>query len=479
MQMEHRTRPHILLITMDELRKDALSCYGNKAVATPHLDRLAEESIRFEKAYSVSPWCLPSRCAILTGLLPHESGAYSNFRKCELSAEIPNLFGILRDHGYRTTVFGKCHFSPVPYSSTRPDTTLPYDEFKDYYMSLGIDHLDLQDDKQVSVWFYDDYAKELDQAGYLEAYRKQVWSEKANGKVFAFPGPAEWHPDHWVGRKSAAYLEAYSEDRPLFAWVSFSGPHFPFDAHESYFDRVDMAKDATRNCKPGEFDDKARIHHESYYGPGGIEGSGAAADRACKNHSESYWQSLRRSYYANVALIDDQIGTIIHAARRKFGDNLLVIFTADHGEMLGNHGLWGKNNCAYEDVLNVPLLVQYPGESQGSVTNEQVMLTDIMATCLKAAGLKHEEMKGRDFKESGRNGGYDYVFAEGEGFSSVSNGRFKYIHLQKNNKLQYELFDLQQDPCEFHNLAGNPAYAGELAELRGRLLQLFMSQVLS
>ncbi|HEY0828024.1 MAG TPA: sulfatase-like hydrolase/transferase, partial [Bacilli bacterium] len=86
------TAPHILLITTDELRKDALSCYGNEAVSTPNLDQLAGQSIQFDKAYTASPWCLPSRCALLTGKFPHNTGAYSNFRKCELNAGIPNLF---------------------------------------------------------------------------------------------------------------------------------------------------------------------------------------------------------------------------------------------------------------------------------------------------------------------------------------------------------------------------------------------------
>ncbi|GLX67747.1 sulfatase family protein [Paenibacillus glycanilyticus] len=471
--------PHVIFITMDELRKDALSCYGNKAIETPHLDKLASESIRFDKAYAVSPWCLPSRSAILTGQYPHQSGAYSNFRKCELSADIPNLFGTFREGGYRTAVFGKCHFSPVPYSQTRPEVTLAYEAFRDYYLKLGIDHLDLQDDKQVSVWFYDDYAKELDAAGYLEAYRQEVWNEKANGKVFKFPGPPEWHPDSWVGRKAVQYIESYAEDQPMFAWVSFSGPHFPFDAPEPYLERVDMSKDTPRKWKADEFDDKRRIHHGSYHGPGGIEGSGAAADQACKNHSETYWQNLRRSYYANISQIDDAIGMILESVYRKFGDNALIIVTADHGEMLGNHGLWGKNNCAYEDVLNVPLLVQYPGERQGSATDAKVMLTDIMATCIKTAGLMEKKTVGRDFRESIHAGGYPYVFAEGEGFACVSDGRHKYVHVQKNGQQTCEMFDLAHDPYEYANIVDDPAYSAILSDLRGQLLNLYMNKVLA
>jgi arylsulfatase len=478
--MTNATKPHILLITADELRKDALSCYGNEAVATPNLDALASQSIRFEGAYAASPWCLPSRCSLLTGRLPHDSGAYSNFRKCELSTGIPNLFQELKKSGYYTSVHGKCHFSPVPYSETRADQTLPYEEFREYYLSLGMDHLDLQDDKQVSVWFYDDYAKELEAAGFLEAYRRDIW-DRSKAKVFPFPGPEFWHPDSWVGRKAVQFIEGYSEEKPLFSWVSFSGPHYPFDPPAEYFDRVDMSKDKPIVRKDGEFDDPARIHHLSYHGDGrGIaDGSYSAPDYAQKNYTDAYWRKLRHSYYANVAKIDEEIGRIVETARRRWGDNLLVIFTADHGEMLGNHGIWGKGDCGYEDVLNVPLLVQYPGERQHRSTDALVMLTDIFATCLKVAGAPPLPTDGRDFKERLEEGGCDYVFSEGEGFLTVSNGRRKYIHVAKNGREHEELFDLEQDPYEFDNVASIPAYAPVLAELRRAAIQLFMRKLLS
>lgn len=477
-----KKQPHILLITTDELRKDALSYYGNLAIQTPHLDALAAESIAFNRAYAASPWCLPSRCAMLTGQLPHNSGAYSNFRKCELSSGVPNLFQVLKENGYKTSVFGKCHFSPVPYSSTRPDVTLPYEAFRNYYLSLGIDHLELQDDKQVSVWFYDDYAKELDEAGYLKAYRDHTWNVEEYHKVFPFPGPEEWHPDSWVGRKSEQYFADYNEDQPLFSWISFSGPHYPFDPPEVYFDRVDMSKDLPRTVKPGEFDDESRIHHRSYHGNGRgiVDGAGVAPGMACKNYSEEYWHQLRKSYYANVAQIDDYVGRVLEAAKKRFGDDVLIIFTADHGEMLGNHGLWGKGDCGYEDVLNVPLFVKYPHETQGSVTDAKVMLTDIMATCMKAASVAEPvPTDGTDFRENIERGGYEYVFSEGEGFIAVSNGSHKYIHINKNGREHYELFDLARDPLEFNNVANQPEYVESLAELRKQIANLFMKKLLN
>ena len=208
--------PPIILVTCDELRQDALSCYGNRVISTPNLDALAASGARFDRAYTNSPWCLPSRCSLATGLYPHNNGAYSNFRPVSLDPALPNIYSLLRGAGYHTAHIGKCHYAPVPYSQTRPDATLPYDEFRAYYRSLGIDYLELQDDKQVSVWFMDDYARELESAGYLEAYRAATW-DRENAKVFPFPGPAEWHPDSWVGRKAAEYVAAYESEQPLFS----------------------------------------------------------------------------------------------------------------------------------------------------------------------------------------------------------------------------------------------------------------------
>ena len=471
-------KPNIVLITCDELRADALSCYGNRVISTPNLDGLAARGTRFERAYANSPWCLPSRCSLATGLYPHRNGAYSNFRDVALDPEIPNIYALLRDAGYYSAHIGKCHYAPVPYGETRPNQTLPYDEFRDMYLSLGIDTLALQDDKQVSVWFMDDYARELDAAGYLSAYRDAVWS-KENAKVFPFPGPEEWHPDSWVGRKACELLDSYSAAQPLFLWVSFSGPHYPFDAPAEYYERVDMSLDA-RVISATEFDDPSRIHSATFHGgpTGAIDGLGQAPGGATKNFSEAYWQELRRNYFANFAQIDDYIGRILASLDSRFGANTLIIFTADHGEMLGNHGLWGKNNCAYEDVWNVPLIVKQQASDEPRASDSMCMLVDILPTCLAAAGLKHDFCDGIPLDERIDSGGADHVFAEGEGFLAVSDGRFKLTRVAQGERQHTELIDLDSDPHEFVNRADEKALQSERARLQAALVDHLMAHSL-
>lgn len=465
----------IILITCDELRRDTLGCYGNEAIQTPHIDSLAAQGLKYNNFYTVSPWCLPARCSILTGKYPHRSGAYSNFRPCPLDEGADNIFKSLKRGGYKTGLVGKCHFAPVPYSETRPGTTHPYDEFKAYYLRLGIDHLDLQDDKNVSVWFYDDYSKALDAAGYLEPYRNAYWDRENNGLVYPFPAPAEWHPDMWVGKKAKEYIDADNLAQSTFTWISFSGPHYPYDTPQEYYDRVDESKLPPMTIKEGELDDPARIHHKSYHGGGNIDGCGPAPQRACKNYDEDYWRRLRISYHANMALIDDMVGEILKSAKEKYGDDCLILFTADHGEMLGSHGLWGKHNCAYDEVWRIPMIAKFPNQNKPETTDVIANSNDIFPTCLKAAGLEIPEIDGTPLQEQK---GMPYTFAEGEGYLAVTDGTIKYIHIEKPGESYRELLDMGSDPHEFENQINKPEYAQDVIRMAGQVVNHFMDTVM-
>ncbi|NED99558.1 sulfatase family protein [Phytoactinopolyspora halotolerans] len=478
------SRPAVLLITADQLRRDALGCYGNEAVATPNLDRLAADGTVFDCTYTASPWCLPSRSSLLTGRYPHNHGAYSNFRDTRLSADVPNLYQEFGARGYSVGHIGKCHYAPVPYGDTRPDRTLPYEAFREYYMSLGIEHLALQDDKQVSVWYYDDYAQELEKAGHLEAYRDAVWDREAR-KVFPFPGPAEWHPDAWVGRKTCEWINGddgahdstRDDDRPRFIWASFSGPHFPFDAPAEYLSRVDETKLGEPHVVASEWDDPARLHYRSFHGPsqGHMEGGGY------HDRDADFWRRLRLNYHANVALIDDQIGEIIAAAQAAFGDNLAVVFTCDHGEMLGNHGFWGKNRCFYDDVLRVPLILCRPGrEGAGTRSDRLSSLVDVYPTLLAFADADGAAA-GADDGVDGRHldgAGHTHVLAEGERFLTVTDGRYKLVNAHVGDTAYAEMFDLEADPHEVDNMAGSDDHAAAERDLQAAALGALVNAAL-
>lgn len=471
-------QPPIVLVTADELRADALSCYGNRAVETPNVDAIADDGVQFADAYTTSPWCLPARCSLATGLPPHRHGASTNYARWDgrLDTDVPTLYSLLKREGYHVAHFGKCHYAPGLHPDERVDgETIRADRFREFYLELGIDHLELQEGKQLPAWFYDDYSAALDAAGHLETYREAILADE---QVYVFPCPPEWHPDAWVGRTAVEYVEAYDGSRPLFVWVSFSGPHYPFDPPAEYLSAVDADAMAPRTIREDEYDDGTKLHAPSYHGADDLRRVDANKSvAATREFDESYWTDLRRHYLANVALVDEWVGDLRRAVART-PDEPLVVFAADHGEMLGDHDLWGKHNCAYRPVWQVPLLASLPDGPSGVVTDATVTLTDVTATLVAAGGGDAAGHEGRDLRRRLDGDGRDRVYAEGGGFAAVTDGRRTYVRLQGDGETYDELYDLDADPDEFEDLSDDPSRCDDLADCREDLLSRYLDAAL-
>ena len=155
----------------------------------------------------------------------------------------------------------------------------------------------------------------------------------------------------------------------------------------------------------------------------------------------------------------------------------MLIFTADHGEMLGSHGLWGKHNCAYEEVWHIPLLIRYPGQKEKASDSRLVNSTDLLPTCLRAGNIPIPACDGKPLQDQSWK--REYTFAEGEGYLAVTDGRYKYVHVQKGEEQGRELLDLVRDPDEFENKIEREEYQKALAELRGRLIEHLLPSVLA
>ncbi len=455
------------MITTDQQRWDTLGIYGCEAIQTPHIDSIGIRGRCFDNARVVSPWCLPSRCSLLTGLYPKNHGAYSNFGEVNLDPEIPNLYQAAREAGFSTAHFGKCHYESVAYGSFAPNQTLNNPLTRDSYLKLGIDHLALQDDKNVSVWQFDDYSRELDKAGFLETYRKEAWN-KSQGGVFPFPGPKDWHPDSWVGNQAADFIQEWDGEENLFIWVSFSGPHYPIDPPAEYLERVDADKLPPMEFRDHEWSDPSQIHYQSFHGGGRIDGCAYTRNKACGNYDEAYWKKMRTYYLANVALIDDMVGRVLQALTKNFGDDAWITFCSDHGDLLGNHRLWGKHNCGYEEVLKVPFLLYQPGdEAPGQRISECVQSIDLYPTLRRAMGLPDLPVDGAHLDDVIQQGGYRYTMAQAENFVSIDDGRFKLIRARvfPGESSRFELFDLSKDPHCFDNIYADPAMRSVIQRL--------------
>jgi arylsulfatase A-like enzyme len=467
--------PHILLITCDELRADLLPCYGGDLIATPHLDALAAGGLVCDAAYAPSPVCLPSRCSILTGQHPHRHGAYSNFREERLDPRRPNLYNLLRGAGYHTAHVGKCHYTAAPYHLTRRDATIDREPVKDFYLSLGLDHLDLNNGKNNSIWFWNDYSRELEGAGLLATYRETVWANQSTGKTFAFPGPQEWHPDWWCMRKAVDHLRTCDPAKPTFLWVSFPGPHYPHDPPAAYLDRVDASRLPLLRGDPAEFARRDRMQFDAFHGNRGWRGCegmpGFPGGYAALGEAD--WRRIQHHYLANIALLDDLIGRTVAEARARLGDDLVVIVTADHGDNMGAHRLWAKNACCYDEVLRVPFVVHGGGFATGRSAS-RVGLIDLLPTCCELAGLDVPPRRdGRSLRTSLADGGHGIMVASMDRLLIVHDERWK-LSIDQQDGL-HELYDRASDPGEYVNRIDDPAARDDRMRLEQAAIRSLMT----
>lgn len=467
----------ILLLTMDECRRDALSCYGGPAVATPHMDALAAQGVRFDHAMTPSPVCLPARCALLTGQYPHRTGMISNTVNRLLSPGTPNLFNLAGRAGWKTAMTGKCHFTATPYEKLTYGKPLPGEAIREYLLSLGIGRLELCDGKVTSFWFWDEYSLGLKEAGLFE----QVACPGQPSHARIFSGPEEWHPDTWTGRKAVECIRDHTTDDPLLLWVSYPGPHYPHDPTARYLERVDECELPRLTSQEGEFDDGDKAHGPSFRREAGQPApawtcEGGGRDGGSSNYDTEDWREIQRHYLANVALIDDSIGEVVAAARKRFGDDLHIVLTADHGDMMGAHRLWGKNFCAYEEVLGVPFLAAGPGFS-GGTSEARISLLDLVPTICGIAGVDvPDRCDGRDLRQSLTDGGHRVLFSFQAGLLIADDGRWR---LSINQLAQtVELYDRKTDPGEYHNLADAAEGQAARTQLERAALQHLMASAL-
>ncbi len=468
-----KKKPHILLITTDEQHRDTLYPPAG-FYELPGIQSLKECATDYTSAYSSSPVCLPARCTFMTGLYPFHSKCISNHMGATLPQSLPNLFTCLKQAGYHTSLHGKCHFIPVPYAAVRNDCTQEYEHFIAYYRSLGMDHLDLQDDKNNSLWYYDDFAKELEAKGELSLYRETYHREMLPMMLPEFPLPMQDHPDAWVGQKALDWIGKQDSNTPQFTWVSFSGPHYPMDVPQEWYSKIHMEAAPPRVFSPGEWDDRTKLHRNGYFGPGTTEGSDNAPGGAQRVFSAEYWETWRKKYYANIVQIDSYVQKIIALARKQYGENLMILFTSDHGDMMGNHGLWGKNHSLYEDVIRIPLLVCYPGQKAPKIREQLVSSVDIFPTILQQAGCEKTLCDGEPLEAVAEEGGRKVIVSCCENRVAVIWNGIKLCRniYEKTGELYTELYDLNQDPHEFQNLAQDPAYQPQLQALQNLLLEM-------
>jgi len=437
--------PNILLIMSDQHRHDYMGCAGASFMHTPNLDRLAARGVRFTQCTTNSPVCAPARIGLATGLQPARLGALDN--RAFLPLSVPTYYQRLRDRGYRVGCVGKLDLAtPDSYNGRHGDRPCVY--------AWGFTHPEECEGKMHAGRHstpQGPYGFMLQQQGLYAKFHQDYTERRRKGwhvhGSWDSVLPAEHFEDAYIGRRAAEWIERVPDDFPWHYFVSFVGPHDPFDPPAQYaalYRNADMPP-----AIPAESDGK----------PGWIR-------RRAKDFTAEEVAHTRRQYCAATQLIDDQVGLIMDALeQRGMLENTYVFYSSDHGEMLGDHGLYTKS-VAYEAALRVPLIVAGPGIEGGRVSDALVELIDLNPTICEAAGLPQQQnIDARSFMPVllGQRDEHrpDAVTALPH-LRAIRTGRHKLI---ENYNDATERYDLAEDPDELHNLApDNPELVRELRE---------------
>ena len=446
-----RRRLNILFLMTDQHRWDCLGCAGNRAIKTPSLDRLAREGALFPNAYSSTPTCTPARAALLTGLAPWHHGMLAYGKVAEHYAyEMPRA---LNHAGYYTFAIGKLHYAPQ----------------RNYHGFQGA--LIDESGRVQSPGFTSDYRKWFkEKAPDLDPDATGIGWNDYRSSVYALP--EELHPTRWTGDRAAESIAKYDRAKPFLLKVSFARPHSPYDPPQRFWE---MYKDEDMPvphigdwaAKLGTLADKN--NYSLWYGDLGL--------RQAK-HS-------RRGYYGSVSFIDEQIGRILKALEdRGMLENTLVLFTSDHGDMLGDHYHWRKS-YPYQGSAAVPMIIRWPksmrlSAKRGTKIRQVVELRDVLPTFLDAAGASAPvALDGKSMLDlvRGKTQGWreqldlehGICYEQGNHWNALTDGRWKYIFSAYDGSQQ--LFDLHNDPGELHDLAAHPSHAKTLKLWRERLAE--------
>lgn len=431
-------KDNILLITTDQQRFDTINAWGNQSIFTPHLNYMAAMGVSYQNCYSACPLCVPARTTIMTGRQGYESGVVSNASHAAFMAQCTRqrvtLPALLADAGYQTCAKGKMHFEPARACYGFEQMRLPLD--------------------------------------YMRAYDKA--QPTARPKLHGV-GECEMEPvlstvevkdsiTSWIADETIDFLETRDPTRPFFLWSSFTKPHPPFDPCRDFwalYEGIPLPPPVTGDWSAT------------------LEGTPQGFLAGCYENTNLHLfgpqqlAAVRRAYYACITQVDYALGRIFGCLRENdLWKNTWVIFTSDHGEMLGDHHM-SQKNLFFEGSAHVPLLILPPagrGGPQNQSVRTLVDLVDLYPTILEMADLTPPvPVSGRSLLQPLPDG--DRVFY---GDSLHTN----FCVMQDKLKLVYSvigghslLFDLAQDPMERHDLSADPAYAQRRAALWQQLLQ--------
>lgn len=414
--------PNIIVVTTDQQRTDSMGCYGSAFASTPNLDAMAAEGLRCDRAYTTNPVCTPSRASLYSGRYVSSHGAWNVGTKVPETERL--LSHRLADRGYRTHLIGKAHFQPFQTTPDQSRESRGWDDgdatFSGPYYGFETTELALGHSTSGIRGAYGQWVRQ--HVGSVDFPARMRATGAFGAEAYDWELPVELHQTRWIAERTEAFLDQRADDRPFLLSLGFQDPHHPHAVPTSRSRRIDTAAVPLPAFTPGELDDKpphfAAVHEGSWSAAHPLRGRFPLAGQEERGYD--YRQvppedaRLARAYYYElVAMVDDAMGQILRALdERGLAENTIVVFTTDHGELLGDHGLWLKGPFCYEQLVRVPLLLRWPAGLDPGVYSGLISFADLVPTILGLAGLDDAEgsdaptFDGQDLSESlcGRSG---------------------------------------------------------------------------
>jgi arylsulfatase A-like enzyme len=412
---------NLLIITNDQHRADCLGCYGNPVVKTPNTDRLASQGVRFDNHFVQAPQCVPSRVSLHTGRYPHTHRVPTNSYLLPESEQ--TLAKTLNAQGYRTACVGEMPFAPRAYTGGFQQVLASNPEYDRFLASHNL---------------------KFPPAGGPFQAQAVPWTDDLDETAF-------------FAQHARDFVKA-NRSNPFFLHVNFRRPHHPFNPPAPYDRMYVGAKFPPSHVRPGEMANKPPQQKAAIESSVGFD---------LRTMTTADLDRVKAYYYGMITENDKHIGTILDELKAQgLDDRTVVVFNADHGEMLGDHGLLFKGSYMYDAVVRTPLIVRAPGKVQaGSVRSDLVEEVDVMPTLLELLGVAAPSgVQGQSLLGGKRKSA---VFAE---FPTIKMARTREWKLVHYPRAKYgELYHLSEDPHELYNLWDDPKHAGARAEMEGVL----------
>ena len=398
-------RPNILFITSDQQRAD---CYGfaGRKVRTPHLDQLARDGTHFSACITPNLVCQPSRASILTGMLPLTHGVVDNGIDLPAGTGALGFAGTLAAAGYDTAFLGKAHFSTAnTFAATgtaecrNSSESFPPSWHGPY---MGFDHVELMalghlfrhmpptpplQGRHYERWLF----SRRDAMEVFDLWKSETRPGNGAAQTWRSGLPVAWHTSTWCADRAIDYLRNHDRTKPFCAWVSLPDPHHPFDCPEPWAslhlpDEVDLPVEGRKDLEMRPWWHRASLENPPVGGDAAAQKFRSTLSRA-PDQSEAQLREMTANYFGMISLIDHSVGRIL-SALADFGldRDTYVVYSTDHGDLLGDHGLYLKGPTAYEGLLRVGLIVRGPAVPPDQRIDDPVSTLDLAATFAELGG---------------------------------------------------------------------------------------------